>query len=203
MTTSSAPGRPPLGQRRRQATLLELSDTAAELFVGQGVAATTVQQIADRAGVSARTFHRYFPSKADALAPAVREGLMRYLARVEALPIGSPLIPGLCDALEQSLAERRTLLDIDVVRLVVGTPELTPAWLRAHEDCAVALVPILARHLAPGTDPVELRYAAAGVVTANRLGVEAWIAEGGPVRAFLERCLHLLARGVLPGAATT
>lgn len=189
--------KPSLGERRRQATLLELSDTAAELFVRQGVAATTVQNIADQAGVSARTFHRYFPSKADALGPALQEGLLHYVAKVEALPLGVPLAAGLAKALEDALAEPRTPLDVDITRLVVTTPELTAAWLRAHEDCAVALIPTLARHL-PDTDAVVLRYAGASVVTANRLAVESWIEQGGAVRPYLEKCLNLLTHGILP-----
>ncbi len=189
--------KPTLGERRRQATLLELSDTAAELFVRQGVAATTVQNIADQAGVSARTFHRYFPSKADALGPALREGLLRYVARAQVMPADTTLVEGLCTALEEALAEPRTPLDVELTRLVVTSPELTSAWLRAHEDCAVALVPILAPRLAPGIDQVALRYAAASVVTANRLAVEAWIAEGGEVRPFLRKCLQMLTKGIL------
>ncbi|WP_169745029.1 TetR family transcriptional regulator [Cryptosporangium arvum] len=187
-----------LTERRRQATLLELSDVAAELFVRRGFAATTVQDIADAAGVSARTFHRYFPSKADALGPTMRAGLLYYVAQVAALPVGSPLVEGLCDALERVLAEPRTPLDNDVTRLTVTTPELTPVWLRAHEECAIALGPALAPHLEPGADEVVVRYAGASVVTANRLAVESWVAHGGEPRPYLERCLRLLTRGVLP-----
>ncbi|MCE0535477.1 TetR/AcrR family transcriptional regulator [Kineosporia rhizophila] len=186
-----------LAERRRQATLLELSDIAADLFVNRGVAATTVQDIADTAGVSARTFHRYFPSKADALGPFIEQGLLQYVTRVEALPVGTALVEGLCDALAGSLASPRSPLDLEVTRLVVSTPELKPAWLRAHEECALALGPILAPHLDPGTDAIALRYASASVVTANRLAVESWIDQGGEPRAFLERCLRLLTQGVL------
>lgn len=56
-----------LRTRRRQATLHEISDAALELFERQGLGSTTVDEIARLAGVSPRTFFRYFPSKEDAV----------------------------------------------------------------------------------------------------------------------------------------
>lgn len=44
-----------------------LADAAAELFLEQGYARTTVDQIAGRAGVSRATFFNYFPAKSDVM----------------------------------------------------------------------------------------------------------------------------------------
>lgn len=49
--------------RRRLDTYLEIHEAALELFESQGIRETTVQQIADRARVSPRTFFRYFTTK--------------------------------------------------------------------------------------------------------------------------------------------
>ena len=51
--------------RTRQA----LAEAAIELFAAQGYGATTVEQIANRAAVSPRTFFRHFDSKEDVLLP--------------------------------------------------------------------------------------------------------------------------------------
>lgn len=54
---SSPPGAPLLQ------TAFEVSDAALELFERDGVEATRVEDIAAAAGISTRTFFRYFPSK--------------------------------------------------------------------------------------------------------------------------------------------
>jgi AcrR family transcriptional regulator len=61
--TGPRTGRPSGRPRRSSADVL--ADAAAELFLEQGWARTTVDQIAQRAGVSRGTFFNYFESKAD------------------------------------------------------------------------------------------------------------------------------------------
>ncbi len=52
---------------------LRLEQAAVELFRSQGYAATTVPQIAERAGLTTRTFFRHFPDKRDVLFLRERE----------------------------------------------------------------------------------------------------------------------------------
>jgi AcrR family transcriptional regulator len=61
--TTSHSARPSGRPRRSSAEVL--ADAAAELFLEQGWSRTTVDQIAQRAGVSRGTFFNYFESKAD------------------------------------------------------------------------------------------------------------------------------------------
>lgn len=65
---------------------------AVDLFTEQGYDATTVAQIAERAGVTKSTFHRHFPDKRDVLV-AGQEALSRLLTEgiVEAPADASPL----------------------------------------------------------------------------------------------------------------
>lgn len=55
------------GGRPRRSSAEILADAASELFLEHGYAGTTVDQIAQRAGVSRATFFNYFGGKADLL----------------------------------------------------------------------------------------------------------------------------------------
>ncbi len=63
---------PDLRTRRRLETQEEIHRAAVDLFEAQGVKATTVEEIAARAGVSSRTFFRHFASKEQAVLPGQR-----------------------------------------------------------------------------------------------------------------------------------
>lgn len=68
-------GRPPLTDERRAAFRQEIARAAVELFVDQGVTATTGEQIAQAVGVSSRTLWRYFPSKESCVSPLFAAGI--------------------------------------------------------------------------------------------------------------------------------
>lgn len=55
------------GGRPRRSSAEVLADAAAELFLEQGYARTTVDHIAARAGVSRATFFNYFAAKSDVM----------------------------------------------------------------------------------------------------------------------------------------
>ncbi len=61
------PTGPSLRDRQRAQTLRDLHGAAVALAREGGLAAVTVEAVAERAGVSRRTFFNYFPTKEDAL----------------------------------------------------------------------------------------------------------------------------------------
>ena len=62
-------------ERRKDARPGELLDAALELFVEKGFAATRVEEVAARAGVSKGTLFLYFQSKEDLFKAVVRENI--------------------------------------------------------------------------------------------------------------------------------
>ena len=62
-------------ERRKDARPGELMDAALSLFVEKGFAATRVEEVAQRAGVSKGTLFLYFPSKVELFKAVVRENI--------------------------------------------------------------------------------------------------------------------------------
>ena len=62
-------------ERRKQARPGELLDAALDLFVEKGFAATRMEEVAARAGVSKGTVFLYFPSKVELFKAVVRENI--------------------------------------------------------------------------------------------------------------------------------
>ena len=65
----------PKRERRKQARPGELLEAALALFVEKGFAATRVEEVAARAGVSKGTLFLYFPSKEDLFKAVVRKNI--------------------------------------------------------------------------------------------------------------------------------
>src|SRR5690606_31921014 len=91
MTGTSGRGRPPASSRDT------LQDAAFELFLENGYAGTTVEQITQRAGVSRNTFFNYFASKSEVFWVELDEAL-------DALETGLRQAPGGASAIETASA---------------------------------------------------------------------------------------------------
>jgi AcrR family transcriptional regulator len=61
--TNETPTRGPKFRRRAEARPDEVLDAALDLFIEKGFAATRVEDIAKRAGISKGAVYLYFPSK--------------------------------------------------------------------------------------------------------------------------------------------
>jgi AcrR family transcriptional regulator len=124
-----------------------------ELFLRQGFEGTTVEQIATSAGLSRRSFHRYFATKDDVLAQALRASGDKVAAELADRPSGEapwtalrrafdPLVAWMtADA--QSLALTRIMLESSA--LGSGHAQKQESW---REVVASTLAPRL-------TTPVE------------------------------------------------
>ena len=74
--TAAPPETPKLQrQRRKEARPQELLQAALDLFVEKGFAATRIDEVAQRAGVSKGTLYLYYPSKEDLFKAVVRQNL--------------------------------------------------------------------------------------------------------------------------------
>lgn len=77
-------------KRRKEARPQELTAAALDLFVEKGFAATRLDEIAARAGVSKGTLYLYFENKEELFKAVIREGLLPLLAEGEELMASMP-----------------------------------------------------------------------------------------------------------------
>lgn len=75
MPTDTSPTLGAKRERRKEARPGELLDAALDLFVEKGFAATRVEEVAARAGVSKGTLFLYFPSKDELFKAVMRESI--------------------------------------------------------------------------------------------------------------------------------
>ncbi|MFK0117678.1 TetR/AcrR family transcriptional regulator [Streptomyces sp. NPDC090994] len=175
--TPGAPGAPD-DRRRRKArqTRDALSASACDLILGQGTAATTVEAIAERAGVTRRTFSRHFAGKEDAALDFVRRDGDRINALLRCRPADEPPLTAYRRAVHAWLTDpddpprqlrprmRRLLALVD------SEPALFGAYQRIRVDAQEESIRIVADRL--GTDPTRdvrpaaVVDAAAGVLVA-------------------------------------
>jgi AcrR family transcriptional regulator len=78
----------PRFERRKDARPGEIQDAALDLFVEKGFAATRLEDVAQRAGVSKGTVYLYFDSKDDLFKSVIRSGMVRAIEEAEKLVAG-------------------------------------------------------------------------------------------------------------------
>lgn len=172
-----------LTERRRSATQVEISRAAATLFAQHGLAGTTVEEIATAAGVSLRTFYRYFPSKQEAVVPLLRMGAANWRERLGAIPPDADVREAVARAVARSLtaidSSSRSHSDPSrpLLRLVLSDPDLRRVWDTLNGDSERALVPLF-EPLVGGADPLRARLLAAAATAAIRISLETWAAPG-------------------------
>ena len=122
-----------LRERKKVATRRALGLAAMRLAVDRGLDNVLVEDIAEAAGVSARTFNNYFASKYEAICALGFDRAMRIGAALRERPPGEPLWDAIVAAVMSEYGTSDRALDADWmagVRLVTSTPALrgeTPA----------------------------------------------------------------------------
>ncbi len=118
-----------LRQRKQEVVRQALSAAAEELFLSRGFEATTVEQIAQAAGVSRRTFFRYYESKEDVLVERSDQLGEQLFVELSARPRQEPPLLAIRNALVPAI--ENGLADPDFVRCVIRLLRETSALRRA------------------------------------------------------------------------
>ena len=196
MTTSERGGRPAATSAH------ELSVVALRLFVERGYESTSVDQIAEAAGVSRRTFFRYFPTKADVLFADSPEELRRLRGALDAINPGETVRSAVRRSVLAALSAPSG--DDEWIRqravLIMGDP-----LLRAHGHAAfdawrrTVTAFVAARLGVSAAEVVPLAFGHAALA-ASLAAHEHWVGTGGNQLAdSLAAALDLL----LPGPSAS
>lgn len=89
MSRAAAP--PSLQERKHHLVRSAIWDAATDLFIEKGYDETTVDEIAERAGISRRSFFRYFASKSDLFASGTVEYGASIAGAINACPPKAPV----------------------------------------------------------------------------------------------------------------
>lgn len=141
---------------RRARERLRIEKAALNLLLARGFDDVTADDIAEAAGISRRTFFRYFPSRDEVLCGVYIRALLHLFDLLRARPIEESLIESLVNAARLDLVPSTDPDELEIAalsrRLMATDSE---AWQRA---VAQAQKPILDAY----TDVVAFRLRAAG-----------------------------------------
>jgi mycofactocin system transcriptional regulator len=173
----------------RGGTRLRIEQAALDLFTSEGFDEVTTDQVADAAGISRRTFFRYFATKADAVWGDFTAHVLRLEGLLAAAGDEQSVLTSICRA----YVAVNTYADVDLpmlrqrLRLILTEPAL-----QAHSQVRYAEVDrVVADHVARRTgapaDALVPRLVATSTRAAATTAFEVWLADG---RLPLARALH-------------
>ncbi|SDR05003.1 TetR/AcrR family transcriptional regulator [Thermostaphylospora chromogena] len=170
--------RPGLRERKKQATRKALREAALRLALEHGPDNVRVDDIAEAASVSPRTYNNYFSSREQAIVAAVTaEREARVAAAVAARPADVPL----ADAVIEAIVEQYTDPgghDRDALLLITTRPALRDAFLDATAEIEDPLTGAIAARLGD-TDQHTARVLAASAAAAVRVALRRWLTPAG------------------------
>lgn len=157
----------PRWQRRADARPQELLDAAMSLFVERGYAATRLEEVANRAGVSKATLYLYYPGKLELFKAVVRSSLISGIDEVSAALAQEPLsareqLVRLCTAFMQRVVDSQLS---GIPKLIIAEAGNFPEVAQFYHEEVIQrgrkiITDLLARGAAAGEfRPVDSEYA--------------------------------------------
>ncbi|WP_157121323.1 acyl-CoA-like ligand-binding transcription factor [Nocardia miyunensis] len=156
-----------LRERKKQRTRRTIRTEAMRLFLEQGYAETTVEQIAEAADISPSTFFRYFPSKeqvvlTDDLDPPMIRAVQAQPAELSPLRAFVQATIEVFDALEPEDLE----FEQQRMKLIYSVPELASVIARETERNVRMVARMVADRIGRSADDLEVRAFAGALIGA-------------------------------------
>lgn len=160
-----------LREQKKQATREALSSAALELALEHGPDNVRVDDIAEAAGVSPRTYNNYFASREQAIVAAVTAERDSRVAAAVVARSDSPLSEAVTEAIVEQFTGQNTV-GPDTMLMITNHPPLREAFL----GTAAMMEPPLARAIGDRVLSADLAAVlAACVAAAVRVALSRWV----------------------------
>ncbi|MGX4769043.1 TetR/AcrR family transcriptional regulator [Bradyrhizobium guangdongense] len=178
-----------LRQRKQQATRERLKRAAMALFLERGFETTTIDDIADAADMSRRSFFHYFASKEDVVAAWQEDAATALVTEILARPAGESMLTAAENAIAAALKRIDPAEAAAMSRLKRDNPALQARDQLKYEKLERALADGLAQRSGRKSDRLKARLVAMIATGAMRVGGESWLSEGSRDKpeAFVKR----------------
>lgn len=133
-----------------------------------------MDQIAERAGVSRRTFFNYFHSAEDALTMRMDTFLDLAIEVFERLPPDKPLFDSMIEAFTETTRMNGLSQHGELFRMADGSPELLRAQLHSWERAEVRIVDALRGRLGAATSDLYVGALAGSVLSCTKAAMRDW-----------------------------
>src|SRR4051794_25629539 len=185
---------PSLRERHAERTRDAIVTAAFELFADKGFAATTVDEIAERADVAPRTFFRYFPAKEAVLFEGSGDQVGDAVARLRARPTDESPYESLLAVLRSIASE---LNQGDKREMMLAKFAAENDRLFEHHRAVVmcqfeeSISAVLKERAGDSADDLAIDAAVSAVLAIFGTAVRSWIKAGanGKFEPVLERCI--------------
>jgi len=198
-----------LRERKKERTRKLILETSLDLFEQKGYDNTTVEEIADAADISPRTFFRYFETKLDLVMVDkeldAHDGREHHEAEFASWLLDADEGEGLVDTIRKRIVQRfdeqiaADPCNVRRVRLMMGTPSIRAIAQEHFHEHMPELVKAFAEALGVDEDDLQAHLFAAAVGTTMWTIIERWAAEHGSrdrLTAMLDEGFSLLRDGL-------
>lgn len=192
--------------RPRQTTPRELELIALRLFAEQGFDNTTIDQIAAEAGISKRTFFRYYDAKGSVLWGAFDEEVADLRDALAEAPDDLPMMAAIRRAVV-AVNKYRTA-DVPELRarlnLVASSPALSAAAAPHYDAWERAISEFVARRTGQPVDALYPLAVGRATLATCRAAYDRWLARAdADLPVYLDHALSSLASGFTDVAIAT
>ena len=159
-----------LRERKKTETRAALSAAALRLALEKGVDNVRVDEIAEAANVSPRTYNNYFASREQAIVAGITASrALQVAAALRSRSADEPLVDSIIAAFAEQYREPPT----EALALITSTPSLREAYLDSVSTMEPPIAEVIAERT--GKDALGAAVLAAAVSAAARIAVQRWV----------------------------